>query len=57
VVSKLAAGRSKDHDFAKALLREGLVDATGLLERIDMLPDTSTAQKGRLRDWVMSEGS
>jgi hypothetical protein len=51
VVSKLVAGRWKDQDFARALLRERLVDADILLERIDLLgiaPD----QRARLREWV-----
>ena len=52
VVSKLVAGRGKDRDFANALLREGLVDASVLLERIDMLPEVHGAQKERLRAWV-----
>jgi hypothetical protein len=51
VVAKLVAGRWKDHDFANALLREGLVDADVLLGRIDLLsvpPD----EKRRLGAWV-----
>lgn len=54
VVSKLVAGGGKDRDFAGALLREGLVDAKVLLERIDLLRDVNSAQKERLRAWVNS---
>jgi hypothetical protein len=36
--SKLAAGREKDTDFVRGLLRHGLVRAGPLLERIEGLP-------------------
>jgi Nucleotidyltransferase of unknown function (DUF6036) len=51
VVSKLVAGRWKDHDFAAALIRERLIDPDVLLERIEILslPDDD---KSRLRSWV-----
>lgn len=52
VVSKLAAGRWKDRDFAEALLRDGLVAADVLIERIDLLPDVSQTGRTRLRQWV-----
>ena len=52
VVSKLAAGRVKDQDFASALLREHLVDPAVLLERIDALPGISPTQKEHLKAWV-----
>jgi hypothetical protein len=51
VVSKLVAGRWKDHDFAGALLREHLVDADTLTTRIDLL-GVAPEQKARLRGWV-----
>lgn len=51
VVSKLVAGRWKDRDFASALLRERLVDADTLIERIDLL-DQAIQGKTRLRAWV-----
>jgi hypothetical protein len=51
VVSKLVAGRWKDVDFARALLREHLVDADTLIERIDRLSVTAV-QKAKLTDWV-----
>jgi hypothetical protein len=37
VVSKLAAGREKDFEFAAALLRAGLIDAAVLSERAETL--------------------
>jgi uncharacterized nucleotidyltransferase DUF6036 len=51
VVSKLVAGRWKDHDFARALLREHLVDADTLIDRIDLLSVAPDA-KARLTAWV-----
>jgi hypothetical protein len=50
-VSKLVAGRSKDHDFVGALLRVGLLDADVLLARIDLLEVAETMKAG-LRGWV-----
>ena len=51
VVSKLAAGRWKDMDFAGSLLRERLVDADTLIERIYLL-DVVDEGKTRLHAWV-----
>ena len=51
VVAKLVAGRWKDRDFASALLRERLVDAHTLIERIDLL-SISSEEKTRLRAWL-----
>lgn len=51
VVAKLVAGRWKDRDFASALLRERLVDADTLVERIDLL-SVSPEEKTRLSAWV-----
>jgi len=51
VVSKLVAGRWKDRDFAGALLRERLIDADVLIERIG-LTSVSHDQKARLARWV-----
>jgi hypothetical protein len=51
VASKLVAGRWKDQDFASALLREHLVDADTLIERIDLL-SVSVDHKTRLREWI-----
>ena len=51
VVSKLVASRPKDVDFAAALLREKLVDADILVERIGDLP-SPIAVKRQLLTWV-----
>jgi hypothetical protein len=51
VVSKLAAGRWKDHDFARALLRDHLVDADTLIERIDLM-DIRPDQRIKLKEWI-----
>lgn len=56
VVSKLVAGRWKDRDFAAALVRDGLVGADILFERIDLLIDVSQAERARLRHWVDGQG-
>lgn len=55
VVSKLVANRSKDREFAAALIRHHHVDMDVLLERIDLLSSVSNEQKARLRDWVMAQ--
>ncbi len=54
VISKLVAGRWKDRDYAAALIREGLVDADVLIQRIDLLSDVSPKDRARLRQWVVS---
>jgi hypothetical protein len=51
VASKLAAGRDKDFEFARALLRERLVDATTLLERVEDLP-IDDADRAQLTAWI-----
>ncbi|HEV7762506.1 MAG TPA: hypothetical protein VGO78_26035 [Acidimicrobiales bacterium] len=51
VASKLAAGRDKDYAFARALLREGLVDATTLLHRVGNLP-IDDADRTHLTTWI-----
>lgn len=54
VAAKLAAGRSKDRDFARALLRERLIEPSVLAERIESLPlDEST--RARLKSWVEAQ--
>ena len=50
VVSKLVAGRSKDFEFAHALLTEDLVRARTLIERAMQLPSGPEAQ--RVTAWV-----
>jgi len=44
VVSKLVAFRDKDRAFAAALLREGIVSAATLRERIGALPEDVDAR-------------
>jgi hypothetical protein len=39
-VSKLAAGRPKDHEFVLALIRSGLLNPNVIRERVSMLPDS-----------------
>ncbi|GAB4061548.1 DUF6036 family nucleotidyltransferase [Catellatospora paridis] len=51
VVSKLVAGREKDHVFAAALLEHGLIDAAVLAERVETV-DVSDAHRQRLRQWI-----
>jgi hypothetical protein len=49
--SKLAAGREKDFEFARALLREHLLDPTTLLERVGDLP-IGDADRAYLATWI-----
>ncbi len=51
VVSKLVAGREKDHVFAAALLEHGLIDAAVLAERVETV-DVSEGHRQRLRQWI-----
>lgn len=51
VVSKLAAYREKDLEFAAALISAGLVDAQILRDRINLLP-LSDSDRKRLHGWV-----
>jgi hypothetical protein len=51
VASKLAAGRDKDYAFARALLQEGLVDATTLRDRVGRLP-IDEADRTPLTAWI-----
>jgi hypothetical protein len=50
-VSKLVAGRWKDHDFVAALLRDHFVDSGTLIVRIDLL-ELPAKDRIRLRGWV-----
>jgi hypothetical protein len=43
-VSKLVAGREKDLDFVRVLVRERMVDAVLLEQRGTMLPDSGGVQ-------------
>ncbi|MGN9775377.1 DUF6036 family nucleotidyltransferase [Micromonospora sp. H33] len=54
VVSKLVAGREKDHVFASALIEHGLIDSVVLAERIETVA-VSDAHRQRLRNWVASQ--
>jgi hypothetical protein len=54
-VSKLVAGREKDHRFVAALIHEGLVDATRLAERVELLDDVHPLVLHRVREWVASQ--
>lgn len=52
-LSKLAAGREKDHTFVRAAVRHGLVDRAELLERIETMP-LDPAHRSRVQDWVVA---
>lgn len=41
-LAKLAAGRPKDHDFVRALLRHGLVSMEVLRDRLETMPVSKT---------------
>lgn len=56
VAAKLVAGRDKDFEFAAALLREELVDAATIVERIEALPVPSS-QKQLLSSWVRARAA
>jgi hypothetical protein len=47
-VSKLAAGRAKDLDFVQVLLREGIVSASTLHDRIDAVADLDGERRAEL---------
>jgi hypothetical protein len=51
VVSKLVAGREKDHAFADALIRSRLVDPRMIAERIETV-QVPAAVGLRLRNWI-----
>lgn len=56
--SKLAAGREKDLEFVRALLREGFVPLTTLRERVAQIPGPAPAraeQLARLVDGLAAE--
>jgi hypothetical protein len=51
VLAKLVAGREKDYEFSDALLGNGLVDPSVLLQRVDDLPVVG-AIKRRVRSYI-----
>jgi hypothetical protein len=52
-VSKLAAGRQKDHDFVLALTRCGLLDVAVIRKRTSMLPPGTDPRIGeRIEAWL-----
>ncbi|MGF1648700.1 MAG: DUF6036 family nucleotidyltransferase [Kineosporiaceae bacterium] len=53
VLAKLVAGREKDHAFALALIRAGVVDAVVLHDRAAVLP-VSPALISQMRSWIRS---
>lgn len=55
VVAKLVAGRAKDFAFARALLRERLVDPVVLVERVRQLPAGEHGRRERIVAWVRRE--
>lgn len=50
--SKLVAFRDKDRDFVRILLREAMISAETLLQRIDTLATVSEDVRERLTRWV-----
>jgi hypothetical protein len=51
VVSKLVAGREKDHAFAGALIENRLIDPAIVAARIDIL-EVDPRVMERLRRWI-----
>ena len=51
LVSKLVAGREKDHAFANALIEKGLIDPAVVAARIDALAVDPLVME-RLRRWI-----
>ena len=51
VVSKLVAGREKDHAFANALIQTGLIDPATVAARIDTL-ELDARLMNRLKRWI-----
>lgn len=54
--SKLAAGREKDHEFVRAMLRHHIVDEHVLGERIEALPFPAV-ERERLGRWLSAEAA
>jgi hypothetical protein len=57
VMSKLVAGREKDYAFAWALIREKLISAAILAERVELLEDVHPRVLARLRAWIEHHSS
>ena len=55
VVAKLVAGREKDLAFARALLRERLVDPEFLVDRARRVPAVEHGRRERIVAWVRRE--
>lgn len=51
-VSKLVAGREKDHAFVGALIREGLISTRILTDRVQLLRDVDPRVLARLSGWI-----
>jgi hypothetical protein len=54
VASKMVARRSKDYEFANAMLAQGLVSPGTLGDRIDLLPITGR-EKNLLHQWLRGQ--
>ncbi|MGG7104652.1 hypothetical protein [Rhodococcus sp. 24CO] len=62
-VSKLIAGRAKDHEFVGALIRDNIIDPAEVLDRIDKAgidwssgyPDNRDLAVSRARSWLQSQ--
>ncbi|TYQ00801.1 UNVERIFIED_ORG: hypothetical protein FNL38_11115 [Nocardia globerula] len=62
-VSKLIAGREKDHEFVGALIRDNIIDPAEVLDRIDKAgidwssgyPDNRDLAVSRARSWLQSK--
>lgn len=51
VASKLVAGRTKDYDFAEALVRAGLIKLDVLARRIELL-DVDQVRRDEIQSWM-----
>jgi hypothetical protein len=56
VASKLAAWRTKDREYARALLRAGLVERGVLLARIGRLEGVPESMRRLIKEWVEAAG-
>jgi hypothetical protein len=51
-ISKAAAGRPKDFEFCRALLRSGLVDRGVLGERLHQVESLKESVRSSIRGWI-----